>query len=69
MRKGSLEGSPGRWALPPPPQGLAASLMPSADPPASPPPLVTTASRDPWSARDSEHIIRPGLSVFTGVQA
>jgi hypothetical protein len=67
MRKGSLEGSPGRRALSPPPQGLAAPVLPPADPPASLPPLLTTASTDPWSARDSGHTIWLGLSVSTGV--
>jgi len=69
MRKGSLEGSAGRRALSPPPQGLAASVVPPADPPTSLPPLVTTASRDPRSTHDGGHTMRPRLSVSTGVQA
>jgi len=60
MRKGSLEGSPGRRAPLPAtrgPGGPPGALSgPSGQPDA---PLVTTASTDPWSARDPRHTIRP----------
>jgi hypothetical protein len=68
MRKGSLEGSLGRRALSPPPQGLAAFVTPLPHPAASLPRLVTAADADPWSARDSGHTICTRLSISTGVE-
>jgi len=59
MRKGSLEGSPGRRAPLPATRGPGgppgAPSQPSGQPDA---PLLTTASTDPWSARDRVHTIR-----------